>query len=159
MSTLPVILKFCQQEGRVICPHCHGRKKLTFHRRRGEHVSRSRTVVTCDVCNGEGTVAAAGPRPVKPVQVDAQWVQRIDQHFGVIRVNGVLYAVHALTDRGQIVEYRVLKSPETFYDIDTSNSPWTCDCPDNLSRRANQPFGCKHCQAVRKLVAIPFVGQ
>jgi hypothetical protein len=56
---------------RDVCPACGGRGEISFHRSYrtlagGRGVSRSRTVLTCDVCDGSGrrpvpTRAASAP--------------------------------------------------------------------------------------------------
>jgi DnaJ-class molecular chaperone len=50
---------------KVPCPACHGRGQVSFHKSfrtfgGGRGVSRSRTVLTCDVCAGTGRII---PRP------------------------------------------------------------------------------------------------
>ena len=86
-------------------------------------------------------------RPVKPV-VGA--VRSIINNLGggtpsALAINGAPYWLTVLTDGGRTVGYRLQKEDGTTYDIDATQQPWACECPDFQYRRAGKdPKGWKH---------------
>jgi hypothetical protein len=48
--------------------------------------------------------------------------------------------------------FRLTKPDGTVYDLDTTEEPWVCDCPD-ATFHPERPGGCKHCAALR--AALP----
>lgn len=71
--------------------------------------------------------------------------------WGLIEINGVMYWVCCL-GRTSRDGYRLVNlDNENVYDVDTSSGFPVCDCPDFLSRRTNEPQGCKHCLALRRM--------
>ena len=107
--------------------------------------------------------------PPKPATGSCHWAWKLGPVDGrdqtgllELTMNGksTLYGVHRLFTKGKVVGFRVHKwqGDPTMYDIDVTVQPWTCDCPDYLTRRAGiDPAGCKHVRSVR--AALAAIGQ
>src|SRR5262245_8503825 len=67
---------------------------------------------------------------------------------GVLLLNGTEYLVEPIRCDG----FRLTKPDGTVYDLDTTQEPWVCDCPD-ATFHPERPDGCKHAKGLR--AALP----
>lgn len=90
-------------------------------------------------------------RPVKPVHGICRWIRKLvlPHGIGTIAINGVEYDVEAqLNIDDQVMGFRLVKTDDTEYRIDTSNGSWRCTCMDAICR-SDRPGGCKHVAAMK----------
>ena len=103
-------------------------------------------------------------RPVKPATGKCKWIRRPDGYnAGILEINGSSYTVETLLDSNiDHAGYRLTNQLKAkVYDIDTTQEPWVCDCPDYTYNRAHatdpETRVCKHCKALR--AALKALGQ
>ena len=89
----------------------------------------------------------------RPASGLCRWLSKpnADHSGGVLQVNGTAYELLPLfadADGKVLVGYRLLKADGTMYDVDTTQEPWRCDCPD-ATYHPERPGGCKHATALR----------
>jgi hypothetical protein len=86
----------------------------------------------------------------RPAAGTASWLVRPNAECagGVLEINGTRYEVLPMFDGEERIGYRLLKADGTMYDIDTTQEPWQCDCPD-ATHHPERPGGCKHASALR----------
>jgi hypothetical protein len=92
-------------------------------------------------------------KPPPPVSGTYRWaLQPTATHPGVLVLNNdTAYLVVEHLDGLARLGFQLRKADGKVYDLDTTQDPWTCDCPDYLFRRAyRDPKGCKHIAGLRK---------
>jgi hypothetical protein len=103
-------------------------------------------------------------KPVKPATGKCKWIRRPDGYnAGILEINGSSYTVEQLLDSNiDHAGYRLTNQLKAkVYDIDTTQAPWVCDCPDYEYNRAAatdaETRECKHCRGLR--AALKAIGQ
>jgi hypothetical protein len=97
-------------------------------------------------------------KPVKPASGTYRWVRPLDAFgVGVLSINGKAYTVETLEGGYRLTNQLGAK----VYDIDVTQEPWACDCPDYTYNRAEatdpETRVCKHCRALR--AALKAIGK
>ena len=99
--------------------------------------------------------SAANLEPVSP----AVELVEYDREIGVgrLKIDGKLYLMFRLSDRGRTVGLRLSRYCEKLdivkrIDIDFGVPGWACDCED-ATYRPGRPGGCKHLFAARLVAA------
>jgi hypothetical protein len=90
-------------------------------------------------------------RPAGPATGVCRWLTRPNAEGagGLLEINRVAYEVLPLYEGQCLVGWRLLKrGTATMYDVDTTRTPWRCDCAD-ATYRPERPGACKHVQALR----------
>jgi hypothetical protein len=90
-------------------------------------------------------------KATRPATGACRWINKPNAHHegGVLAINGRPYEILPLYEGEALVGYRLLKAgATTMYDVDTTQAPWRCDCPD-ATFHPERPGGCKHVQALK----------
>src|SRR5262245_7474 len=92
------------------------------------------------------------PRVLKPLAVAVCGVPS-DRATGrgTVYINGKMYVLEAVRDRGRTVglAFGKLDATDRWHHVDFTVAPWSCDCEDAIFN-STRPGGCKHTIAARR---------